>query len=64
MSFVTTQPEMWPVSLSGWRENLTRSCRIPPASAATARRGFDRVPQHRTVKYVTDAYVDAINAAP
>jgi hypothetical protein len=27
MSFVTTQPEMWPVSFSGWRENLTRSCR-------------------------------------
>lgn len=60
MSFVTTHPEMWPGSLSGWRENLARSCRIPPLR----RRRLDRIPQHRKVKSVTDAYVDAINAAP
>jgi hypothetical protein len=33
MSFVTTQPEMWPVSFSGWRENLTRSCRTHGAAS-------------------------------
>lgn len=51
-----------PVSVSGWREHLTRIMADPDALPSVGQRGYERMRKHYTVAAMTDAYLDAIGA--
>lgn len=51
-----------PVSVSGWREQLSRILADPGALPSIGRRGYERMRKHYTVEAMTDAYLDAIGA--
>lgn len=51
-----------PVSVSGWREQLSRILAHPEALPSVGRRGYERMREHYTVQAMTDAYLDAIGA--
>lgn len=51
-----------PVSVSGWREQLSRILADPGALPSMGRRGYERMRKHYTVEAMTDAYLDAIGA--
>lgn len=51
-----------PVSVSGWREQLSRILADPGALASVGRRGYERMRKHYTVEAMADAYLDAIGA--
>ncbi len=51
-----------PVSVSGWREHLTRIMADPDALPSVGQRGYERMRKHYTVEAMADAYLDAIGA--
>lgn len=51
-----------PVSVSGWREHLTRIMADPDALPSVGQRGYERMRKHYTVAAMADAYLDAIGA--
>jgi glycosyltransferase involved in cell wall biosynthesis len=51
-----------PVTVSGWREQLSRLLADPGALPSVGRRGYERMRKHYTVEAMTDAYLDAIRA--
>ncbi|OBB86195.1 glycosyl transferase family 1 [Mycobacterium colombiense] len=51
-----------PVSVSGWREQLSRILADPGALPSIGRRGYERMRKHYTVEAMADAYLDAIGA--
>lgn len=51
-----------PVSVSGWREQLSRILADPGALPSMGRRGYERMRKHYTVEAMADAYLDAIGA--
>lgn len=51
-----------PVSVSGWREQLSRILADPGALRSMGRRGYERMRKHYTVEAMADAYLDAIGA--
>ncbi|OBJ13396.1 glycosyltransferase [Mycobacterium sp. 1245801.1] len=51
-----------PVSVSGWREQLSRILADPGALPSVGQRGYERMRKHYTVEAMADAYLDAIEA--
>jgi glycosyltransferase involved in cell wall biosynthesis len=51
-----------PVSVSGWREQLSRILADPAALPSVGRRGYERMRKHYTVEAMADGYLDAIGA--
>ncbi|MCA2243968.1 MULTISPECIES: glycosyltransferase [Mycobacterium] len=51
-----------PVSVSGWREHLTRIMADPDALPSVGQRGYERMRKHYTVEAMADAYLSAIGA--
>jgi glycosyltransferase involved in cell wall biosynthesis/GT2 family glycosyltransferase len=51
-----------PISVSGWREQLTQILADPGALPTVGQRGHERMLTHYTVEAMTDAYVAAIEA--
>lgn len=51
-----------PVSVSGWRAQLSRILADPGALPSMGRRGYERMRKHYTVEAMADAYLDAIGA--